>query len=510
MCIEGGGKKQIYKIIVLCVSLILSFVLGCQLSSLFVTGRYVDVLTLSNLYSYRDVGWKIILTSSFIIIICLGLTIFTAVTSWRGWYRTIRWPIALYCLFFFCVNPQGALLNFGKTSHEYMGQSLFTPNAKMRKLQQELYAQDDTFSNDFDIRKVLDFRNKNVVVVFAEGFSTQFIDKFNNYKGLTPNIDKFMEESAYFDNYYNHTAATFRGLRGQLTSSYQLRSGYRKDNNGLGQINEEQIKKTLTGNLISVPHILKDHGYHSYFLSAHPDKHQLNLVLETLEFDTVYGSDDFLSGSDKGKNLSDQQLFSALSDMVKNNKLQKPFFIGTYNMGTHFGQNSPDLKYGNGKNILLNTVHNFDNAFGKFWNSVKDRQDLVIILTADHATPPYGGPYNETFGTHRLYPVGKIPFVIWTHGIKHQVIDVKGRNSLAFAPTLLQALGIKHSFNYFLGCSLFNPACPKPFSKIYNEGSDRFLETPAIRKLDEANKDDKVIIQKIRDFYNLSEDRRFL
>lgn len=509
MCKIGGVFRKIVALITLSVLQTLTLAIGCQFSSLVVTGHYVDVLTLSNLYSYRDVGWKIILISSLIIIICLTLTFFTAATAWRGWYRAIRWPIALYCLFFCFINPQGAVLNFGKTYHAYMEQSLFTPSAKMRKLQQQLYAQNDTFSNDFDVQKVMDFRNKNVVVVFAEGFSTQFIDKFNNYKSLTPNIDKFLEESVYFNNYYNHTAATFRGLRGQLTSSYQFRSGYRKDNNGLGQINGEQIKKTLTGNLISVPHILKNYGYHPYFLTAHPDKHQLNMVLETLEFDTVYGADDFVPGNN-GNDLTDKQLFSALSNMLSHDKLQKPFFIGTYNMGTHFGQNSPDLKYGDGHNILLNTIHNFDDVFGKFWNSVKDRQDLVIILTADHATPPYGGPYNETFGTHRLYPVGKIPFVIWTYDIKHQVIDVKGRNSLAFAPTLLQAMGIKHSFNYFLGCSLFNSACSKPFGNIYNEGDDRFLETPAIRPLDEANKEDKVIIQKIRDFYNLSEDRRFL
>lgn len=506
ICIKRGGV--ISKTVFIIILLILAFVAGGQLSSLIVTGHYVDVLTLSNIYSYRDVGWKIILSSSFIILFCLGLICFAAATSSRGWYRWIRLPAALYCLFFMCVNPQGAILNFGKTYQTYLNQSFFAPNAQTRRLQQKLYAQENTFDNDFDAQKIMDFRNKNIVVVFAEGFSLQFIGKFNQYKDLTPNIDEFLEKSVYFDNYYNHTAATFRGLRGQLTSSYQLRTGYVKAHNGLGQISEDKIKKTLTGQLISVPHILKNNGYHSYFLSTHPSGHQLNMMLKTLEFDAVYGSDYFIS--EKNKNLTDQQLFSDLGDLINNNKLQQPFFIGTYNIGTHLGQDSPDLKYGDGKNILLNTVHNFDSAFGKFWNSVKDRKDLVVILTADHAAYPYGGLYDRTFLTKRTYPVDKIPFALWQHDIKPRVFDAKGRVSLDFAPTLMQAMGIRHEFNYFLGCSLFNLTCTKQFEHIADRAGNVYLETPSLRRLDSNNEDDRKIIQKIKDFYNLSEDRRFM
>jgi len=509
MCMRRGGKQQIYKIIVLCLSLILSFILGGQLSALFVTGRYVDVLTLSNLYSYSDVGWKIVLSSASIILICLGVTLFVAIATKKGRYKHISWPIILYCLVFWCINPQGAIYSFGKTCYGYFDQSFYTPNAKIRKIQQQIYAQNITYNNKFDAQKVMDLRNKNIVVVFAEGFSFQWIDKFNKYKDLTPNLDQFLETSVYFDNYYNHTAATFRGLRGQLTSSYQLRSGYVKAHNGLGQISEAEIKQSLTGNLVSIPHILKNNSYSTYFLSTHPSTHQLNMVLKTLEFDTVFGADSFTHTKQTGKNLTDQQLFSALGDFINNDKLKKPFFIGTYNIGTHLGQNSPDVKYADGSNILLNTIHNFDDAFGKFWQSVKDRKDLVIILTADHAAYP-SELYDKTFSTHRKYPVDKIPFAVWYNSVNPTVFDAQGRNSLDFAPTLLQAMGIRQAFNYFLGCSLFSAECSKEFDHIHSEGGGLFLLTPSLRKLDNRNADDKAIIQKIRDFFNLSEDRRFI
>lgn len=504
MYASWGG---VCKASILCISFILSFILGGQLSALFATGRYVDVLTLSNLYSYSDVGWKIILSSALVILLCVSMTLLVALAAGKGWYKPFGWAIAVFSLIFVCANPQGAIRNFVRTGYITVNQSFYSPNAKIREVQKKLYAQENIFSSDADQRKAFDLRGKNIVVVFAEGFPLEFIDKFNRYNDLTPNIDRFLAESVYFDNYFNHTASTFRGLRGQLTSSYQLRRGYSHSNekNGLAQISGDKLKSTLSGNLVSVPHILKDNNYHSYFLSTHLHKYQLNLMLETLEFDRVYGADDFLTTNNE---LTDQQLFSTLSDLINKDKLKKPFFIGTYNLGTHFGQDSPDVKYGDGKNSILNTIRNFDDAFGKFWSSVKDRKDTAVILTADHAVIP-GQLYTATFGTpHRGFPIDKVPFVVWNPDRKPGVLDAGGRNSLDLAPTLLQALGIRHAFNYFLGCSLFEPSCNKPFEHIANV-DDGFWETPSLRALDPKDPKDAGNMQKIKDFYNLSEDRRF-
>lgn len=497
----GGG---IVKILIIFALLLFSFILGGQLSSLYSTGHYIEALTLSNLGSYRDVGWKIILSSTLIILICLLLTIIAAITTIKGFYGTIGWPVVLYCLLFCCVNPQGAMLNFGKAYHTLLSERFFSPNAIVRKQQKQLYGKDNTSDNDAEVLSTMDLRNKNIVVVFAEGFSAQWIDKFNLYRDLTPNISNFLDQSVYFDNYYNHTSPTFRGLCGQLTSSYQYQGGF-IGVNGAGEVIRENIRRSSSDSVISIPHILRDNGYHSYFLVAHPNDEQLTHVLEILEFDNVYGADDFSSAHSE---LTDQQLFSALGDLINNNKLKEPYFIGTYNVGTHLGKDSPDVKYGDGKNQLLNTIYNFDNAFGKFWNSVKDRKDIAVILTADHAAYP-SDLYNQTFKTKRRYFVDKVPFVVWGQNIKPEVIDANGRNSLDFAPTLLQAMGIRHAFNYFLGCSLFDPACPRKFEYIHCEGIT-CLQTPMMRPLDNSNADDKEMLKKIYDFFNLSEIGHYL
>lgn len=501
-CVWGG---VICKIFVLTIMLPLAFIVGGQLSSLFNTGHYIEVLTLSNMDAYKDVGPKVLLSSTLIIVICLLATVFCAFFPKKNLFGFIHWPLVLICLAVCLANPHGAILNFGITYQTYLKQRSFSPDAKMSGLQQELYGQDSTFNNDFDAEKIMDLRNKSIVVIFAEGFSAEWIDRFNSYKDLTPNLDRFLSESVYFDNYYNHTAATFRGLRGQLTSSYQYRGGYNVKNNGLGQVNAENIKKSLKGRLISVPQILKANGYHSYFQSAHTMKYQLNLMLQTLDFDSVFGAED-VHGS--GSDLTDQQIFAALSGLINKDKLKKPYFLGAYTVGTHIGQNSSDVKYGDGNNVMLNTIRNFDDAFGKFWNSVNDRKDLVIIFTADHAAYP-SDLYNDTFKTKREFFIDKIPFAVWGDGIKPDVLDAHGRNSLDFAPTLLQSMGIRHAFNYFLGCSLFSSDCPRQFEYITAIG-DGFVQTPELRLLKDNNSDDKRMIQKIRDFYNMSEDQHFL
>ena len=163
---ENSTKCGIrYKSIILIVSIVCSFIIGGQLSALSATRRYVDVLTLSNIYSYRDVGWKIILSSAFIIFFCIGLTLFVAITVKKGWYRAIRWQFVAYCLFFWCLNSQGAVQSFVRTCYETVNQSFYAPNAKIRELQQKMYAKDTIYDNDVDVSRIFDLRGKNVVTI---------------------------------------------------------------------------------------------------------------------------------------------------------------------------------------------------------------------------------------------------------------------------------------------------------------------------------------------------------
>ncbi|MDD0274419.1 LTA synthase family protein, partial [Shigella flexneri] len=139
------------------------------------------------------------------------------------------------------------------------------------------------------------------------------------------NLYEFRKKSISFNNYYNHTAATFRGLRGQLTSSYQMTGGYYKDNSGLGQASKAEIEHKLnTYNYITkLPIILEENGYHTYFQASNSIDAPLSLMLSTLKFNHIYGREDY---NKKSGELTDKESFDLL--FKKLNEAKQPFFYG--------------------------------------------------------------------------------------------------------------------------------------------------------------------------------------
>ncbi|WP_338217645.1 LTA synthase family protein [Lacticaseibacillus salsurivasis] len=301
----------------------------------------------------------------------------------------------------------------------------------------------------------IDVKHANVIVIFAEGTSHKTIDETAaKYPGLMPNLTKFATQTDNFVNYFNHTAPTYKGVRGQLFSSYQYDEGY------WGTKNAKQIAERTDTPLIGVPQILRKRGYYTEFINPEPLHAQFTPYLKTLGFNRVIsGEKKTWSRSGSTTYLSDEDNLKLLFNQASNlNKQGKRFFLGTYTLETHNGWSVKDNHYGNGKNAVLNKFHNLDTVFGEFlsnFNASELRKNTVLIFTTDHASypsPDYTGTMDDTQqGTF----ISKIPLMIYYPGIKPETIDVKGRNSLALAPTVLDLLGISKVKNYFLGTSLF-------------------------------------------------------
>ena len=268
-----------------------------------------------------------------------------------------------------------------------------------------------------------------------------------------PNALKFGQESLNFTNYYNHTAPTYKGLRGQLFSAFQYYEGYE------GTKNAAQIKARLNTPLIGIPQILRQNGYASTFINPEPNHKQFTPYLNQLGFDQVVsGKKSQWTGSGSSAFLSDKENFNLLFDeATQMNAQNKPFFLGTYTLQTHNSWNVLDNPYGDGKNAVLNKFHNFDTIFGDFLKKFKASslsKNTILILTTDHAS--YSSPdYASTMDDTRTAFASTIPLMIYYPGVKARDINVAGRNSLGLAPTILDMLNIQKTKNYFLGTSLF-------------------------------------------------------
>ncbi|MBR1544483.1 MAG: sulfatase-like hydrolase/transferase, partial [Alphaproteobacteria bacterium] len=302
------------------------------------------------------------------------------------------------------------------------------------------------------------FKNNNIILLFTEGTSLRVISK-----DLTPNAYTLMNKSIVFDNYYNHTAATFRGIRGQLTSGIQRLGGYYPSNNGFGQVSQEKLKLMLKNKPESLSTILKDNGYYTVFVSPHSDEHFNNYIQEIGGFDKI-------SYTGKGDNpntgnLTDKELYEKIFEEYElASKQDKPFFIATYVLGTHEGMDSPDVKYKDGKNPYLNKFHNQDVWFGKFfekYNKTSTAKNTMLIYTTDHCTHSSTG-YNSTFNYPDIDWIDTIPFFVYKQNLKHKVYDADGLTSINLAPTVLDMLGIHKVRNHFLGHSLFETGRHNP------------------------------------------------
>ena len=90
------------------------------------------------------------------------------------------------------------------------------------------FEKDYIYREEFPYEKIRN-NNPNIILIFTEGTSARLIGSYNKkYETLTPNIDSFAKQCMQVNNYFNHTAATFRGTFGQLASAFSIESGRNK------------------------------------------------------------------------------------------------------------------------------------------------------------------------------------------------------------------------------------------------------------------------------------------
>lgn len=297
----------------------------------------------------------------------------------------------------------------------------------------------------------------NIVLLFIEGLSQNIID---DEREIMSNAKSLESESINFTNYFNHTAATHRGIISQLYSGYQ----------------RQNLDKN---SLISLQSILSSKGYRTAFINTEPKNHEFSRYLNALGFDEMI-TDSQLDGY--SKSISDKHAFELLyASMEEYGHDDSPFFISMYTFGTHNTFDSTDEKYMDGSDRVLNKFYNLDYQLGLFLEKYQKssfKDDTIIIFTTDHCTynsQDFRAAFPDYHRTTTF--LDTIPLCIYYNGVEHEDIDVLGRNSLCLAPTILDLLNISEP-NYFLGSSLFNPEyINESIENVY--WSDEFLTSQA-------------------------------
>lgn len=453
--------------------LIFGLVYGVQFYSLYRSGGYISSMAIANAETGFTTNISYHLSILFFAFFIAFFFFLRKKQFKKGCLKNISVTLILFVIFI-SVHPSKAdniKVSDFQTPLRSLISSYFDSvesikalnNDEFKKIQSR-FKEEKIYVNGYENNEIIS-KDKNIIVVFTEGLSSRwFRDENDQYVGLMPEVKSLSEESINFLNYYNHTAATFRGLRGQIKSSHQYMGGWMGQGEGLGAAGIKQYFNPFKGT--SLHGVLRKYGYEPYFFLS--QQNHLNEMLETMDFNEVYGRNKLYEkwgGHNRPEVLSDKELFDFT---LKTLEGKKEKFIGfLYNFDTHNGLDG-SKKFGKGNNEVLNRFHTYDEVLGNFLNNFKKsklHENTVLIFTADHSTFPDKHARNADA---EMLPhfVDEIPLMIYYKGVQSLKVDAKYQTSIAFAPTILNLMQIRDQENYFFGCSLYDECLENKFGSI--------------------------------------------
>lgn len=297
----------------------------------------------------------------------------------------------------------------------------------------------------------------NVLIVFLESFSSRLSEVYNpSLTAVTPGLEIMSKDpnTTVFHKYFNASTPTVTGLLSQLCSFLPP--------TGHEEITDGSVRHH---HLLCLPKILHNNGYKysAYVTAVERDFANKGTIISDMGTQKFFGTDELkshINGEPLSWGYSDHQLFPATWNLM-NQEAKQPFLMMLSTVDTHtpFNLAKDVVKYGDGKNDLLNSVHTTDDAFAKFWQDFIRSplyDNTIVITVADHAIFPVSYDKN-----HFADVVGKLSFydenlfmVYVPKSILPKKID-RIASGVDFAPTVLNLLNI-NAANAFEGHSIFN------------------------------------------------------
>jgi len=232
----------------------------------------------------------------------------------------------------------------------------------------------------------------NVLVVFAESFSSKLTDVYNSsvwHGKLTPALKQFADDknTTVFKNYYNSSTPTITGLL-SLLCSFLPPTGHEEIANS---------NRLMKLHLSCLPNIMDEYGGYktiSYITAVNKSYAHKDSLYMSAGIKEVYGTEElkkYINEETKAWGFSDHQMFNVLPDFLR--KAESPFLITISTIDSHQPYNMAKdmIQYNDGASSVLNSFHTTDDAFGKFWKWFQSSEfatNTIVVVVADHAAFP--------------------------------------------------------------------------------------------------------------------------
>ncbi len=339
------------------------------------------------------------------------------------------------------------------------------------------------------------FEGKNILVIHGESIQNFLIGLEFNGQEVTPNLNKFVKEGMYFNNFYTQVS-----IGTSSDTEFTFNTSLMPAN--IGTAFSDYADKEY----VSIPKLLKEKGYYSFAMHANNGEYWNRRIMhKNLGYDDLIAKDQYEIDEVIGLGLSDMSFFRQSVEKLKTIDEEHERYYGTIIMLTNHTPFSEVDKYGefdvdiketitdeNGqKEVIshpymegtklgnyLKSAHYADKAIGQLLNDLDEAgllENTVIVFYGDHdARLPqddYVRLYNYNPETDEIrdkddplyvdfndysYELNrKVPFVIWS---KDKISEAKTYDYTMGMYDVMPTLGNMFGFynKYALGHDIFD------------------------------------------------------
>ena len=242
------------------------------------------------------------------------------------------------------------------------------------------------------------FKKQNVVIILLESFSKEvtgfYNRKLNNgtYEGYSPFLDSLMQHSKIYWNSFANGRKSIDALPSILAS---IPSG----------ADPFVLTPYASDSIYSLPHILRDKGYHTSFFHGAPNGSMgFSALLKLLGVEHYYGKDEYNNDADFDGmwGIWDEPFFQYFANTLSTFK--EPFFTTLFSVSSHHPFVVPE-QYANvfkkGPVPVLECIGYTDMALRKFFETAKQQpwfNNTLFVISADHATVTFHPEYETAWG----------------------------------------------------------------------------------------------------------------
>ncbi len=319
----------------------------------------------------------------------------------------------------------------------------YFPKDSAEKLVAELYK-----SPTEKTEQILKIQNPNVVFIILESFTADLVERLGGEKGVSPQLEKLIDQGLFFDHIYASGDRTDKGIIAVL-SAFPAQA-----TRSIMKINEKQEK------LPAIPQILAQNGYHtSFYYGGESEFFNIKSFVLTHGFQKLVDIKDFNSPDLSSWGAFDHIVFQKNAEELGEQK--QPFFSTLMTLTNHEPFQLPGKSHFPGESMsdkFRSTAYYTDESLGNYLESVKNKswyKNTLFVIVADHGHRLPKNLY-ENYDPARF----RIPLLFFGDALKDEyrgkTISKVG-NQTDIAATLLAQLNIS-SEKFHWSQDLLNPA----------------------------------------------------